>query len=290
MSETELIDVLKKQLAGRQPQGAARLQKALEDLQDDFSNRRFFHTFALCPRWFDKQTNAVEPAAQGEWERYDPYGVLRSWEYPQLARLLVLLQVSRMAPPERYVESVNELYKTADVSELVLLGQSLAFLPEPGRFVERARESARSNIPPVFSSVAHDSEYALRFFDQGAWNQLVLKAAFLGEPIWSIPGLKQRNNPELVTMLRHYVDERQAASRSVPWDLWCCIGWLAQPGGELEYLQRQWGSASMKTQAAIALALSENPDEPARETGRELLSRLPDTDRLNWPQLARWPD
>lgn len=288
--EQELMQLLANQLLDKQPSGWNRLEQSLRELHEDFSNRRFFQLFALCPRWFEQQTNAVPADRHSEWERHDPHGVLRGWQYPQLARLLVLLQVANGQARERYVASVNELYKTADVNELILLGQSLAFLPDAVLFVERARESARSNIVPVFSAIAHRSDYARRFFDPVAWNQLVLKAAFLAVPIWSIQGLKERNNPELVTMLRHYVAERQAARRSVPWDLWCCIGWLAQPGTDLEYLRQQWNSAQTKTQAAITLALAENP-LPAAQTAAGMLS-LPGhlTGELSWTQIASWPD
>jgi hypothetical protein len=286
----KLIVLLSGQLQLKQPQGWARLEPALRELGSDFSNRRFFHLFALCPRWFEQQPNVVTAGRRTEWEQFDPHGVLRDWQYPQLARLLVLLQVADGQKQENYVASINELYKTADVNELILLGQSLAFLPHSASFLERARESTRSNIAPVFSAIAHRSDYARRFFDQVAWNQLVLKAAFLAVPIWSIPGLKERNNPELATMLRHYAVERQAASRNVPWDLWCCIGWSAQSAEELEYLQQQFRSARLKTQAAIALALAENPHKAA-QTVAGMLSlsghRLSD---LSWPQLAAWSD
>lgn len=288
MSEIDnLIAMIETQLSRRQPEGHQRLAQKLNDLRSDFNRRRFFHAFALCSRWFDKQANMIDFNEMNQWREQDPYGVLQNWQYPHLARLLVLLSVSQRLTRDEYIEAVNELFKTADVNELILLGRSLAFLPEAELFIDRARENARSNIAPVFSSVAHYNEYALRFFDKGAWNQLVLKAAFLAEPIWNIPGLKRRNNAELVTMLRHYVEERQAAARSVPWDLWCCIGWRAQGENELEELRRQWEAADGKSRAAIALALTENPDPAARAAGEQLLSNMNEpADRLSWPAIA----
>ncbi len=285
----ELIALLTQQLRNKQPQGWIKLEPALHELARNFSHRQFFHLFAICPRWFDRQPVALAAESRGEWERYDSYGVLRGWQYPQLARLLILLQVADSQTREAYITGVNELYRTADVNELILLGQSLAFLPDAGLFLDRARESVRSNIVPVFSAIAHHSDYARRFFDHVAWTQLILKAAFLAVPIWSIAGLRERNNPELVTMLRHYVAERQAARRSVPWDLWCCIGWLTQ-AEDLDYLQQQWRSAQPKIQAAIALALAENPQKAA-QTAAGMLS-LPGhrLSELSWPQIASWPD
>lgn len=286
----ELIGLLEGQLARRQSGGWAKLAQGLTELQESFSSQRFFYLFAICPRWFDKSGNAIDPNEAGKWGGHDPHGALGGWQYPQLARLLILLRISRCLSRDDYVENINALYKTADVNELVLMGQSLAFIPDAGLFIDRARESARSNIVTVFSSIAHDNDYPKRFFDQAAWNQLVLKAAFLAVPIWSIDGLRERNNPDLAVMLRHYVSERQAAKRSVPWDLWCCIGWLAQSEEELEYLRQQWQSAQMKTQAAITLALSENPSKTAQATAGMLSLPAHPVTELNWPRLAGWPD
>lgn len=286
----ELIGLLEGQLARRQPPGWPKLAQGLAELQDSFSSQRFFYLFAICPRWFDKSQNAIDPDEAGKWAKQDPHGVLGRWLYPQLARLLILLRISGSLTQDDYVENINALYKTADVNELVLLGQSLAFIPGAGLFIDRARESARSNIVTVFSSIAHDNDYPKRFFDQTAWNQLVLKAAFLAVPIWSIDGLRERNNPDLVVMLRHYVNERQAAKRSVPWDLWCCIGWLAQSEEELEYLRRQWQAAQPKTRAAITLALSENPSKTAQATTGMLSLPGHPANALSWSQLAGWPD
>lgn len=284
----ELIDLLERQLARKQPEAWAKLEKGLAGLQSAFSNQQFFYLFAICPRWFAKSLNEIELAGKSQWQRHDSHDVLSRWQYPQLARLLVLLKISQMLSRDEYVENINALYKTADVNEMVLLGQSLAFIPHAGLFLDRARESARSNIVTVFSSIAHDNDYPGRYFDQTAWNQLVLKAAFLAVPIWSIAGLKERNNPELAVMLRHYVNERQAARRSVPWDLWCCIGWLAQSEEELEYLRQQWQSAQLKTQAAITLALSENPSRAAQETAGMLSLTGHRISELSWAKLAEW--
>lgn len=286
----ELTGLLERQLARRQPEGWAKLEKGLAGLQFDFSRQQFFYLFAICPRWFEKSLNDIDPVEKDKWAEHDPHGVLGRWQYPQLARLLVLLKISQILSREGYVENINALYKTADVNEMVLLGQSLAFIPHAESFLERARESARSNIVTVFSSIAHDNDYPKRFFDRTAWNQLVLKAAFLAVPIWSIAGLRERNNFDLTVMLRHYVNERQAAKRSVPWDLWSCIGWLAQSGEELEYLRQQWQSAPMKTRGAITLALSENPSRAAQEAAGMLSLPGYPASELSWSRLAEWTD
>lgn len=289
-NNNSLIALLETRLAEQQAQPYAKLKSGLAELQTDFSRQKFFYLFAICPRWFEKLPNRIDSDTQKEWLAHDRFGVLSTWQYPQLARLFILLRVAEIVTPTDYIDHINQLYKTADVNELILLGQSLAFIPHAEQLLERARESARSNIVTVFSSIAHNSNYAKRFFDESGWNQLILKAAFLAVPIWNIAGLKERNNRELATMLRHYVNERQAASRSVPWDLWCCIAWLAESDDEIAYLEQQWHAADHKTQAAIYLALSENPTTQAR--AEKLLSQASKeiTAVLNWSQLAQWPD
>ena len=69
---------------------------------------------------------------------------------------------------------------------------------------------------PVFEAVACHNPYPFDYFDEGAWNQMVVKCVFTGAPINSIVGLEQRRNPELLQMLRDLVSERHAAGRSVP--------------------------------------------------------------------------
>lgn len=287
----ELIGILQAQLAARRDAAFSKFDGTLAELQNDFSRRRFYYLFGICQRLFGRDTCRVAGDALAQWQRHDPHGVLRGWSHAQLARLLLLLRLARDLAPSQFAACVDELFQTADVNERVMLVQSLPLLPDAGRFVERARESARSNIVPVFSAIAHNNDYARVFFDQTAWNQLVLKAAFLAVPIWSIIGLRERNNAELTMMLHHYANERQAASRSVPWDLWCCLGWLASADDELDYLQRQAAFADARALGAITLSLSENPHAAARALAATLRARLPAdiVDDLNWSQLAESP-
>jgi hypothetical protein len=68
----------------------------------------------------------------------------------------------------------------------------------------------------VFEAIACHNPYPFDYFDEAAWNQMVVKCVFTGAPINSIVGLEQRRNAELVQMLRDLVSERHAAGRSVP--------------------------------------------------------------------------
>jgi hypothetical protein len=72
----------------------------------------------------------------------------------------------------------------------------------------------------VFNAVALQNPYPAEYFDNIAWNQMVLKALFVGSPLNLIYGLKQRNNSDLSQMLIDYADERKAANRDVSHELW----------------------------------------------------------------------
>ena len=71
-------------------------------------------------------------------------------------------------------------------------------------------------MKPVFEAIACHNPYPLDHFDEAAWNQMVVKAVFIGAFISDIVGLNQRANPELRQMLGALISEREAAGRSVP--------------------------------------------------------------------------
>jgi len=258
------------------------LEERHSTLQTNFTQQAFFRLFALCPRWF-KSAKQVDTAELSE---VDAFALLPQWQPAQLARLYSLLRLSECTDSSNYENCVNELFKSADVNELVALVQSLRFLPQPERFNDRAREAARSNIAAVFCAVAHDPDYAFQHFDDDGWNQLVLKAAFLAVPIWSIYGLRERNNAQLAEMLCHYAIERQAASRAVPWDLYCCPGWNANDKQQLDFLKQQFELGTKKIQAAITLALRENKNPQANTLAEELNI----TEEFTWQTIATMED
>jgi hypothetical protein len=56
-------------------------------------------------------------------------------------------------------------------------------------------------MKPVFEAVAHRNPYPQETFAEDAWNQMVVKAFFIGSTLWSIQGLDERANPRLARML-----------------------------------------------------------------------------------------
>lgn len=79
----------------------------------------------------------------------------------------------------------------------------------------------------VFNAIALYNFYPAAYFDELAWNQMILKALFVGSPLSKIQGLEQRTNLTLVTMLVNYARERLSANRSVSPELWQVVNRFA---------------------------------------------------------------
>lgn len=141
----------------------------------------------------------------------------------QAARLLLLL--SAPGDGETLARRLDALCAAADVAELIAWYRGLPLYRDPPRHAARAAEGLRSNMRSVFEAVAHHNPYPMEQFDTAAFNQMVLKAVFVGSSLAAIVGLEQRANPALGCMLLDYAAERRAAGRSVPRELWGCLAW-----------------------------------------------------------------
>lgn len=113
-------------------------------------------------------------------------------------------------------DRVRALFRQGSVDEQRAIVQSLAALPQPERFEPLAAEACRANALAVFEALALDNPYPAQHLSEGAFNQLVLKAIFVGVDARQIDGLASRVNPDLQRMVNDYVQERRAAARPIP--------------------------------------------------------------------------
>ncbi len=137
------------------------------------------------------------------------------WGTDEAARVALLL-ATHGGDDTAFAARVDRLCTTAEVTEHVAYLKGFAVFPAGRLLHDRAREGVRSSIGPVFAAIACHNPYPFDYFDDAAWNQMVVKCVFVGAPLDAIVGLRERRNPEVVQMLRDLVAERHAAGRTVP--------------------------------------------------------------------------
>jgi hypothetical protein len=182
------------------------------------SRQQFGEIFTLMARKLGKATLALSIE---EAERLAAAGVtwqIGHWGVDDLGRVTLLLEASALAPDE-LPAVVADCYAAGENRERQAILMALPFLPEPKRFVELAVEACRTSILPIFEAIACENPYPARHFLELNFNQMVLKAVFVGLPLDRIVGLEQRLTAELSRMALDYASERRAAGRPVPEDL-----------------------------------------------------------------------
>ena len=110
-------------------------------------------------------------------------------------------------------------FRGGDTGERCAVLRALPLLPGRERFVPIAVEACRSNVLPVFEAIACENPYPARHFAEASFNQMVLKAVFMGVALDRLHGLDARRGDDLARMARDYASERRAAGRGVPADL-----------------------------------------------------------------------
>ena len=161
--------------------------------------RALFLAFGLAPR---KVGRAATPDGSAD----------------SLARAALLLAFPT-GDEAAWLAAFDALADAAEVGELVALYRALPVLPFPEALADRAADGLRTNARSVFEAIAHDNPFPRDRFTDARWNQMVLKALFIGSPLAPILGLRERMNDELRVMLRDYASEREAAGREVPEEL-----------------------------------------------------------------------
>ena len=251
-----------------EPAAADWLNDSLTSLAGGGSDRDLYRCVSLASRKLGKAPLAPDAAALAAAAQartgWDP----SPWTVDQAARVLFLLQTG--SDGEHFSARLDALCATADVDELVAFYRGLPLYPDPPRHRARAAEGVRSNMKRVFEAVAHGNPYSAEQLADEAWNQMVLKALFVGSALHPVNGLDRRANAVLARMLGDYAHERWAARRSISPELWRCVGPYAH-GALLQDLARVLDSGAPPERAAAVLALRGRCDPDARA----LLARHP---------------
>ena len=253
--------VLEQWLFARLPgDAAAWLKDGAQRLRGGGTDKDLYMSVSLVPRKIGKADLALSAAELGQATAARPGWDPREWSLDQAARVLLLLAAA--SDGATFSRRLDQLCATADVGELVAFYRGLPLYPDPTRHVLRAAEGVRTNMKAVFQAVAHRNPYPFEQLAELAWNQMVLKALFIGASLDPIIGLDRRANPALARMLCDYAHERWAAGRPVSPELWRCVGPHAR-GQMLADLGRVLEKGTGPERAAAALALSSSPDPAA---------------------------
>jgi hypothetical protein len=249
------------------------------------SDRALFLAISLVHRRIGKADLALSADDVAAAEAARPGWRPAGWSVDQAARVFLLLASG--GPPERFAERLEQLFVTADVGELIAFYRGLPLYPEQPRYVERAAEGVRTNMKAVFEAVAHNNPYPAEQFSEQRWNQMVVKALFIGSTLHPIQGLERRWNADLMRMLCDYAHERWAAGRSVSYELWRGVGPFADAAA-IDDLARVLDRGAPVERQAAALALAESKHaEAARLLARDpALAAAVRGGEINWDALA----
>ena len=233
--------------------GAAWVRSSLEEIADGVPGARLASLISMASRHAPRG-----PLAPTEEERRRAHESLAGWNPERWTSLEAVRVRLIVAHPERTDASfpgvLEECFRYADAGELTALYRSLAHLPAGERFVWRAGEGCRTNMRTVFEATACDTPYPAAYFDELAWCQLAIKAVFIEAPLWRVYGLDQRLSPDLARMALDLADERRSAGRSIPPDLWLCLGAHGGDRGRAA-LEREAQASDPRLRAGAALAL-----------------------------------
>ena len=247
----------------------------------------FNTVFAAMPRKTGKVPVNLTEEEKSKLQSLRPGFIITGWSIDRLSRVWLLLQVNP-SDEESYVQSIDHLFLSAEMNELVALYSALPLLAYPERWRQRCADGIRSNIGDVLQAVICNNPYPAEQLDEKAWNQLVLKAFFTEKPIHEIYQLDKRANQELANTLSDYAHERWAAGRAIHPLAWQCVAPFLN-AAIFPDIQKISQSGNDVEKEAAALACYHSSYPPARE----LLNSMPalqnaiEEGRLTWQTIAQ---
>jgi hypothetical protein len=196
-------------------QAVSYLRQQADSFQSNPQVSVFYRVFTALPRFVGKQPVDVPADITFALERVRPGFTVLGWTLDRLARVWWLLQFP-VDDESVYVKTIGQLFKAGELNELVALYSALPVLAFPEAWRFQATEGIRNNIADVQSAIMLHNPYPADYFDEAAWNQMILKAFFTDKDVTQIIKLYERKNARLAHTLADYVAERRAAGRSLP--------------------------------------------------------------------------
>jgi hypothetical protein len=207
-----LLDTLSRQAA---PAALDWLRAEIDHQHGSDDPARLARAFGMAGRRIGRDDLAVSDEEGAAARRLRAQWQPEGWSADEAARVALLLATHRN-DDAAFAARIDRLATTAGVTELAAVLKGFAVFPAPLALYARAREGVRSAITPVLTAIACRNPYPFDYFDDDAWNQMVVKCVFSGIAIDPIVGLRERRNSVVVQMLRDLVSERHAAGRTLP--------------------------------------------------------------------------
>ena len=243
-------------------------------------------TFGMIPRKFGRADLNLSDAELAAADAARPGWNPKDWTVDQAARVLLLLKIG--GEGDAFAKRLADLAQFAEIGEAIALYRGLPLYPNPELLVPIAREGCRTNMLGVFEAVAHNNPFPKEMFDEAAWNQMVVKAIFVGSFLAPVQGIDERANRELAIVFTDTSKERRAAGRTISFEVWRCIGPCADDDMVAEMTRELTGRDPLGRQgAALGLASAPVASGPAalRERAPDLAAGI-DSGDLSWASLS----
>lgn len=239
----------------------------------------------LAPRKIGKSDLDLDAAEQNSGRALRRDLDTTGWSVDQAARVLLVLASFR-GDDAAFAQGLDRVFASADIGEQIALLRGFSLFPAAALHLPHALEGVRSAMQPVFEAIAHRNPYPRELFSEAQWNQMVLKALFIGSRLAPIQGLDARRNADLARMLIDYADERRAAARPISPELWRCVAPFAGDA-EVAKLTDILANGSEVEAAGAALSLAECPLPAARAalTTKPDYAAAIDAGRLTWNHI-----
>ncbi|WP_291777240.1 EboA domain-containing protein [Cecembia sp.] len=248
---------------------------------------KLYIAFGKASRHFDKVPLQVSEAQTKEAEQHRKGFTPSAWDKLQTARAILILSYPQ-TDEGLWFKTMNQLFETGDMQELKSLYAALPILPFQDKLLERAIEGLRTNMTLVFDAVSLDNPYPSEYFDERAWNQMLLKAVFMQRPLFLIQNADQRANENLASILIDFAHERWAAGRNVMPELWRYVAPFFNDS-RLEDIEKAVDSDDIMEKQGALLACHQSPFPKAKA----YLSKFPEIQRdikagkITWESIGK---
>lgn len=188
----------------------------------------------------------------------------RNWTVADGGRVLLVLR-SVLTDAKQARTIIQTYFQQGDESEIAAITRILILFANAETLKPYALEVGRTNSKPLFAALAQNNPYPAKYYSDHEFNQLVLKALFLGIGIDPVMGLLQRANPELSQMCEDYIKERVAANRTIPSDIWLALEPCASAEGETLMISHLSNVSPQDRYYVVKALLQQNPPTPRRQ-------------------------